>query len=88
MTPAEIKDLMVATGGSASERSVALLLASGITATKDIAEALGLSQRAVQMARKRNLLRPRSQFRQNAKPVSHLSLRILAHARIRNLLRR
>ncbi len=78
MSPSEIKTLMVATGGSASERAVALLLACGICSTKDIAESLGLTQRAVQMAKKRNRLRevcfaPEASFAKPASPAKPCS---------------
>lgn len=80
MSPIEIKELMVATGGSASDRAVALLIASGMTATKDIAEALGLTQRAVQMAKKRIQLREASfaceaNFAKPASPAKDVSPR-------------
>lgn len=48
---------MSSNGGTPTERAIAVLLASGITACSEIADALGLSVRAVQIARKRTSVR-------------------------------
>lgn len=49
MNPAEIA---AATGGTVTERAIAILVATGVTSNRAIAEALGVTMRAVQKARK------------------------------------
>lgn len=60
MIASEMKALMTANGGSPSERAITVLIAAGMTCSTDIAEALGLTLRAVQMARQRSQLREAS----------------------------
>lgn len=57
MIAAELKTLMTSNGGTLSERAIAVLVAAGITCSREIAEALGITVRAVQMARQRSQLR-------------------------------
>jgi DNA-binding CsgD family transcriptional regulator len=50
MSPAQIA---AQAGGTVTERAIAILVASGVTGSKEIAAALGITMRAVQKARKK-----------------------------------